>query len=508
MDISLENTEYCSLKRTYEATVEECVEAELSLPEYMPEILRIVKSQAIPKITSCTTVGERVTVDGTCELRMIYVGNDNCIYSFSQTRSFTRYAENSAFLNAEDVKVKATLNFVNCRATNTKRAEIKAGVGITVCAFGKETEKILLTGTSHGIEEKKTELSAMSLGCKKSKMFSMSDTFVLENETAAFLIRANAASVLGETRKISNKIMLKGETIVEIAFVPNEDKSTIRTVRRILPINQILEFDGMEEHFTGDITLDVAGVDVIIKNDSQSEGRSLDVAVTVNAGVTMWEQKELCVITDAYAINGAIDLTYKKMKFYSALDAIRDTYIYKESIDVSKTGVDYVLDAFCEPGEPRLSFKDGVLAVCGSLKITMLLKDTLGSIVTTEKMLDYRYERKSDCGDIRTEAQPEVAVSSFECMLKNKDQIDVKAEMQINCSVFGETEIDVVTEFIEGKETEKRSNSAITVYFPKCEEALWDIAKRYNTTVRSIAVENNLEGETTGDIKMLFIPSA
>ncbi len=508
MDISLENTEYCSLKRTYETTVEECVEAEISLPEYMPEILRIVKSQAIPKINSYTTVGERVTVDGTCELRMVYIGNDNCIYSFSQTRSFTRYAENSAFLDAEDVKVKTALNFVNCRATNTKRAEIKAGVGITVCAFGKLAENILLTGNSEGIEEKKRELSAMSLGCKKSKMFSMSDTFVLDNETAAFLIRANAVSVLGETRKISNKIMIKGETIVEIAFVPNEDKSVIRTIRRILPINQILEFDGMEEHFTGDITLDVTGVDVIIKNDSQSEGRSLDVAVTVNAGITMWEQKELCVITDAYAINGAIDLTYKKMKFYSALDAIRDTYIFKDSIDVKNTGVDCILDTFCEPTEPTLSFKDGLISVYGSMKVTMLLKDTLGSIVTTEKMLDFCYERKSESGDIHTESVPEVTVSSFECILKNKDQIDVKAEMQINCSVFGETEIDVVTEICEGKETEKRNNSAITVYFPKCEESLWDIAKRYNTTVNSIAIENNLEGDTTGDIKMLFIPSA
>ena len=508
MDISLENTEYCSLKRTFETTMEECVEAEISLPEYMPEILRIVKSQAIPKINSCTTVGERVTVDGTCELRMIYVGNDNCIYSFSQTRSFTRYAENPAFLDAEDVKVKTSLNFVNCRATNTKRAEIKAGVGITVCSFGKIAENILLTGNSDKIEEKKREFSAMSLGCKKSKMFSMSDTFVLDNETAAFLIRANAVSVLGETRKISNKIMLKGETIVEIAFVPNEDKSVIRTLRRILPINQILEFDGMEEHFTGDITLDVTGVDVIIKNDSQSEGRSLDVAVSVNAGITMWEQKDLCVITDAYAINGSIDLTYKKMKFYSALDAIRDTYIYKESIDVKNTGVDCILDAFCEPTEPTLSFKDGGISVNGSLKVTMLLKDSLGSIVTTEKMLDYKYERKSDCSDIRTESVPEITVSSFECMLKNKDQIDVKAEMQINCSVFGESEIDVVTEICEGEESEKRSNSAITVYFPKCEESLWDIAKRYNTTVNSIAIENNLEGDTTGDIKMLFIPSA
>jgi LysM repeat protein len=49
--------------------------------------------------------------------------------------------------------------------------------------------------------------------------------------------------------------------------------------------------------------------------------------------------------------------------------------------------------------------------------------------------------------------------------------------------------------------------SAITVYFPKREESLWSIAKSYNTTVESIALENNLEGDTTGELKMLFIPS-
>lgn len=507
MDISLENEKYCSLKKVYDWAVEESVEAELSLPEYMPEILRIVKSQATPKINSFTTVGERVTVDGSCELRMIYIGEDNCIYTFSQTRNFTRYCENSAFLTAEDVKVKTSLNYVNCKATNTKRAEIKAGVLISVSAFGKQEEELLVPGKKSGIEEKKMEISAMSLGCKKSKMFSMSDSFTLENDTAAFIVRANAVSVLGETRKISNKIMLKGETIVEIAYVPNENKGSVNNIKRILPINQILEFDGMEEHFTGDISLDVTAVDVIIKNDSQGEGKNLDVSVSVNAGITMWEQKDLCVITDAYAISGEVDLTYKKMKFYSAVDALRDTYVFRSEIDTSKIGAECILDAFCETNEPTLSFSEGIIAVTGTIKANLLLKDASGNVSTLEKMLDYRYERKSDCLSLETNCTPNVQVSAFECVAKNKDRVDVKAELQISCSVFGETEVDVVTNISEGTAKEKTTLSAITVYFPKQEEALWSIAKRYGTTVESIALENNLEGETTGELKMLFIPS-
>lgn len=508
MDLSLENEKYSGLKKVHDSVIEEGVEAEFSLPEYMPEILRIIMSRAVPKINSWQTVGERVTVDGSCELTMIYVGTDNCIYSFSTSRNFTRYCENSAFLNVDDVNINATVKFVNSRATSTKRAEIKAGISICVTAYLKEDEDILYLSEKCGIEKKQKEISAMSLGCKKSKMFSMSDNFTLDANTAAFIVRSNATAVLGEVRKIGSKIMLKGETIVEIAYIPHEDKTTVLNLRRILPINQILEFDGMEEHYTGDINLDITAVDVIIKNDSQGEGKSLDVGVTINAGITMWEQKDLKIITDAYAINGSIDLSYKTIKFYSALDAIRDTYIFKDTIDISKIGADCILDSFCDLSEPVVSLNDGVIAISGTLKATFILKDTSGGFVTTEKMLDYKYERTNADANKKIECTPNISVSSFECAVKNNEEIDIKAEMQINCSVFGEMEIDVVSAITEGAGCEKINNSAITVYFPNYEETLWDIAKRYNTTVESIVLENNLSGDTTKDVKMLFIPSA
>ena len=195
------------------------------------------------------------------------------------------------------------------------------------------------------------------------------------------------------------------------------------------------------------------------------------------------------------------------MKFYSALDAVRDTFIFKDSIDASKLGVDCILDACCEEGEPVATYENGAIVISGTIKAMIILKDTSGGYVTTEKMLDYRYERSSDCVNKKIECTPKVSVSSFECSLKSNEQIDVKAELQINCSVFSETEIDVVSEISEIKESEKLHSSAITVYFPNCEETLWDIAKRYNTTVESIVLENNLSGDTTKDIKMLFIPS-
>ena len=132
MDITLKKENYKILQTVKDNSIEECVEADFSLPEYMPEILRIIKSTAQTKVNSCKAVGERVTVDGECELRMIYTAEDGCIYSFSQSRPFTRHCENIVFNDATDINCEVSVSYVNCRATSTKRAEIKAGIVIKI----------------------------------------------------------------------------------------------------------------------------------------------------------------------------------------------------------------------------------------------------------------------------------------------------------------------------------------------------------------------------------------
>lgn len=507
MDISLQKEDYRYLDKTFETSLEECVEAELSLPEYMPEILRIIKSSAIPKINSCRPVGERVTVDGVCELRMIYTAEDGCIYSFSQSRNFTRYCENQCFSVAEDVKVKAGVNYVNCRATSPKRAEIKAGVSLCVSAFSGVCEKITSLGERCSVEEKCVPVSAMSLGCCNSRNFSMSETVEIENGAAAFLISSSVSAIVSETKKIGNKIMIKGESIVEIAYVPCEDKSTVLHLTHTLPVNQILEFEGMNERFTGDVVLDVYACDVVIKNDSSGDGRAFDIALCINASVKMWEQKDFFVITDAYSVEGAVNLTKEKLVYFTSTDEIRDNYNFRENIDLSKIGVSAILDMTSESGEPVAEIKENTAEIKGSLKLSLLLRDTAGELVTLDKMVDYKYTKMLNAEYSGGVCICHVCVNSLDCSLNGSSQAEVRAQLGIVCTVFEKNETEVVSDISENPDVKRETLSAVTVYFPENEESLWNIARRYNTTVSAIADENDLEGETTGNRHVLFIPS-
>ena len=346
MDIALKHEDYKYLKILSDNTIEESVEAELALPEYMPEILRIIKSTAEIKVNSCNVVGDRITIDGVCELRMIYTADDGGIYSFSQTRPFVRYCENHDFENAAAVDAKITVSYVNCRATSTKRAEIKAGIVIKINAFLEETEEIISV-EEPCIEKKCMPVRAMSLGCKKTRTFSMSDTAAL-SIPCAFIISSRASAFCSEIKKISNKIMIKGDAVVEICYVNANDKSCTENIRHTLPINQILEYDGMEERFSGNVTLNVTAVDVMLKNEQDGVGSSFDIGLSIEASASMWEEKELVVINDAYAVGSSIDLKKQSMVFFTLVDEIRDTYIFREDFQVSGEGVSKVIGSSCE----------------------------------------------------------------------------------------------------------------------------------------------------------------
>lgn len=506
MDISLKHEDYKFLKTVTDNSVEECVEADFSLPEYMPEILRIVKSVAEPKINSCRLVGERVTVDGVCELRMIYTAEDGCLYSFTQTRPFTRHCENSIFENAEDVTAKASVSYVNCRATSTKRAEIKAGVVIKVTAYIGENEDIVSLEEKGCIEEKSMPVRAMSLGCRKTRAFSMSDTVSLA-VPSAFIISTRAAACCTDIKKISNKIMVKGDAVVEICYVNAADKSCAEHIKHTLPINQILEFEGMEERFTGNVTLNVTAVDVVQKNESDGIGGAFDISLCIEASASMWEEKELLVICDAYAVGASVELKKSPYSFFSALDEIRDTCIFKESFTVSGEGVGSIVNSVGEITSAEVKYENGCVVVFGTLSLSLLIKDTAGSFCAVNKVLDYKYERKADYSGAEIYSVPDVVLSAVDCSENGNSHIDVRCELRIVATVFEKTTVEAVTDIVQSEACTPRKNSAVTVYFPTKEESLWSIARRYNTTVSAIATENDLEGDTTEDLKMIFIPA-
>ena len=58
-------------------TQEQSIELDYVLPDYYPEIFRIIKCCAEPKITSCAANGDRITYELTVCLKIIYCSENS-----------------------------------------------------------------------------------------------------------------------------------------------------------------------------------------------------------------------------------------------------------------------------------------------------------------------------------------------------------------------------------------------------------------------------------------------
>ena len=86
------------------------------------------------------------------------------------------------------------------------------------------------------------------------------------------------------------------------------------------------------------------------------------------------------------------------------------------------------------------------------------------------------------------------------------DNIQINIDLNISTKMFKTIQLNII-EDLEEKELEDKEEYSIIVYFVKAGDTLWNIAKKFRSTVENIKQINNIEDEDKLAInQQLFIP--
>jgi hypothetical protein len=91
-------------------------------------------------------------------------------------------------------------------------------------------------------------------------------------------------------------------------------------------------------------------------------------------------------------------------------------------------------------------------------------------------------------------------------ILAENENVGLNIGLNINTKMFKTIELNIIDE-LEEKELEEKEEHSIIIYFVKPGDTLWNIAKRYKSTVENIKQINNIEDEDKIEVnQQLFIP--
>ena len=89
LDYSTENMGM--LKNLFEGSCEQAVDCDVSLPDYCPDISRVLRCCVVPSIVASKISGDRACADGNALVRIIYADEDNNICTYEQNFPFSKF---------------------------------------------------------------------------------------------------------------------------------------------------------------------------------------------------------------------------------------------------------------------------------------------------------------------------------------------------------------------------------------------------------------------------------
>ncbi|MDR0314798.1 MAG: DUF3794 domain-containing protein, partial [Oscillospiraceae bacterium] len=213
MELKILKEAVCINKTIYEGMVEQAVDSDVTLPDYCPDILRILKCTMTPRITASQTAGDRITVDGSTLLRAIYVTENGKVHCYEQSIPFSKFVDEKGLDTNPCVYVRAKTEYINCRAVSPRRLDIHGAVSLSIKVVAKHTQDIMSNAQGAGIQTLQKNIELSSVIGNSGRAFPLTDVVEIGagQPPMSQIIRTNAFAAVNEIKIISNKAMIKGD---------------------------------------------------------------------------------------------------------------------------------------------------------------------------------------------------------------------------------------------------------------------------------------------------------
>ncbi|MBR2868791.1 MAG: DUF3794 domain-containing protein [Clostridia bacterium] len=501
-----QNLGFC--EKNPDLTTEYPLEAEISLPDYCPEIKRILRCNVRTDILSVQNISGRVNVQGNADITVIYIGDNDKISAYQQVTPIQKTFDSDKIEDGSSVVSKIITDYVNCRAVNPRRLDVKAMMTVIIRSYSRRDEK-LLTGLSDcGIRTLCDEYHFSDLKCIKEKAFNLTEVLELPSDKPVIgrVINSCANIIVSEKKIINNKMLVKGDCYLKIHYL-SENDSTVECAEHSIPISQIIEADGITEDCNTLLNLNVTACESVSKVDSSGEMKLIDINVRVSANIFAFINTKVSLISDAYSTQYNSRNSYKSIELISEntdFDTSFTNKIVLESIGVS---IEQICSVWCSDVKSDYILKNGKCCLVGTYQVTVIFKDAEKQFGIISKPVDFELAVDLKNPSERINCYYSLQITGSACSLSGESKIELKTEFRANGKVLSEKIVKYLcdTELSEIS-SDKRKNCALTIYFCDKNEKVWNIAKKYKTTVDAILSENNLDSDIIKEKKTLLIP--
>lgn len=520
MDFKVNRETFTTSEVVLDTSFEQAVELDHILPDYFPDIFKILKCRIMPRIVSHSIIGDDVSQNTTKKLTYelvacvkVWYQSENLqgISCIEQKMNFTKTVELAGSCDNPLINICPKPDYVNCRVINQRRLDIRGAVSTKVKIVGEKKQNIIVDAFGGNIQLKKSFVTFPAKRLIAAKRVTVIEELELGVAKPPILsvIKSDCVISSTEQKTIANKLVTKGEAHVSMLYTCNkEDGEGIEAMQFSIPFSQIIDIEGIDEHFEAFVDISATSCDIITKGVGETGEFECELVLLVNCTALKYETAEL--VSDVYSTNYECTYNVCDTKLENMPILINETKSVKGTLTCQDNKITSVYDVCSETSNinGRFDHDNNKFIISGNVNFSAMVENENGCVLYLEG--DNVFEHDITYENLKEDSYIDAKVNVISCSytLTNDNTIEVKAELSIGGLLYEADTKQLISEINVDFENKKNCSDvcALKLYFANANEEVWEIAKSFSTSIDAIMEENDLSSDKLGEKSMLLIP--
>jgi len=506
------------LVKTFEDTSHNEVSAEYNLPDYLPDINRLLKVSA--KITEISHFlsGDTLEYDGTLKCTVLYATGDGNLKSADFERDFSGNMGVAGTSGDCDIRFDAGIATVSCRLINPRKltaklklalkGEVYCSVNTAPNVVGKlsAAEERALQSRTHaviGVEMKR----AQELATPVSEDLELDASLPSIDE----IIAVEAEPYVTEFRTGEDKTAYKGEIVTEILYraVPeeNEAQSAMKfaSFSARIPISGEIPTENVGEYPVIRAHARIGSMEFRPQQNAFGENRTAELDFDYSVFLDILCNTETEITTDMYSTEYESACEEEALSYQTALCAKSFNFSADGNAPREDTDFDRIVMTTATAEIERAEKQGGKLCFSGNANVSVVLTNGEGIYLSRNFQVPLKGETDAPRSAFDCAVDAEATVLAAAARLDG-DRIQTNLEILVSYTVTEQHTEPRVRQISVYKDRPARIGKApsLMLCYPSFGDTLWDVAKRYSTTVGELMAANGISAESMPGV--LIIP--
>lgn len=502
MELELNRTHLTGYDVVLDTTVFQEETLETIVPDACPDILRLVDTQGKVLLKGKTALDGRVTLSGTARLTVLYLPDSGTGPRCLEVNiPFAISAEDKNIRSGCIVTALPRVVGADTRTINPRK--IMTRVEIAVCVKVFTTSTLALCAGINALDGSVEQLTEMhqlyGVSALQEKHVAFEDNLNIPagRPAAEELLSSRVELSCSDSKIIGNKLIFKGEAAVQLVYRPVS--GGMDTADFTLPFSQIAEVVGVGEDGFCNLEISLLAADFVLGED----GRTVSVVLSMLAQAVIREVRSVTLLTDAYST--CCQMRAERTSFDYSVCQMEGSgrQVVREIIETGLQ-IKSVVDSYCMIGRTAQNREANEMRLTAQLTVTAVCTTEDGEYCAISRVFDV------SCGV----EMPEECTCQFVCQCGNlvatpiADGVEVRFSLEFPYLGVKSVCVSVVRDVtaMDAVDEDLGQKPSIVLRVLQDGERLWDVAKRYGTTIGDIIKANELESEQPSCGTLLLIP--